>query len=279
MSRGTYTTTGANMKNSDQPIVLREGGPRMGGDVHSQEVTSVTKPTISVITATYNAIEVLPNAIRSLQLQDDKDFEWVIADGGSSDGTIDLLNSINDLSCSISSSSDFGIYDALNRAIELCSSDYYIVIGADDTLATNAISEYKKFAAYNHDMVCADILVNGRICKPGKGKKWLNGAMAYVAGHSVGLCIKTSMHKELGLYSKNYPIVADQLFIMNAISRGFNLTVAPFVAGEFSTNGTSNLKYLATATDFYRFQIEMGVNRYLQTLLFFARIIKNFKRI
>ena len=52
------------------------------------------KPTkLSVITATYNAEKFLPRVIKSLQKQTDKDFEWIISDGASSDSTLEILKS------------------------------------------------------------------------------------------------------------------------------------------------------------------------------------------
>ncbi|OYV85676.1 MAG: hypothetical protein B7Z63_05145 [Ignavibacteriae bacterium 37-53-5] len=88
------------------------------------------QPTISVVTATWNAAQHLPGLITSLQGQTDKEFEWVVADGASDDGTLELLRSVTGLNIVISSQQDFGIYDALNRAIRIASGDYYIVCGA-----------------------------------------------------------------------------------------------------------------------------------------------------
>ena len=61
------------------------------------------RATISVVTATRNAVEHLPNLIESLREQTDRDFEWVVADGASDDGTLELLRDITDLNIAISS--------------------------------------------------------------------------------------------------------------------------------------------------------------------------------
>src|SRR5699024_1576503 len=92
---------------------------------------------LSIITATFNAVEYLPTLIESLRKQQDKDFEWVVADGASTDGTLELLESIDDLNIQITSREDFGIYDALNRGIKACSGEFYLVMGADDVLYPN----------------------------------------------------------------------------------------------------------------------------------------------
>ena len=90
------------------------------------------KYLLSIITATLNSIEYLPKLIDSLRKQKDREFEWVVADGASTDGTLELLKSVTDLDILITSESDFGIYDALNRGIKVCSGDYYLVLGDDD---------------------------------------------------------------------------------------------------------------------------------------------------
>lgn len=106
--------------------------------------TSRGSAKISVVTATRNAVKFLPTLIESLRGQTDKDFEWVVADGASSDGTLDLLRSVNDLDIVVTSQSDYGIYDALNRAISASSGTYYIVAGADDSFDFDAIAHFRK---------------------------------------------------------------------------------------------------------------------------------------
>jgi glycosyltransferase involved in cell wall biosynthesis len=69
-------------------------------------------PKISVLTPTYNAASTLPRLVASLQEQTDHNFEWVVSDGNSNDGTLELLLGIDDLDIRITSRSDCGIYDA-----------------------------------------------------------------------------------------------------------------------------------------------------------------------
>ncbi|MEN9258541.1 MAG: glycosyltransferase [Gloeomargarita sp. SRBZ-1_bins_9] len=98
-------------------------------------------PLLSVVTATYNAAHDLPRLIASLAAQTDQDFEWVVADGVSTDGTLELLEQARQKlqRVVVDSRPDFGIYDALNRAVKLASGEYYLVVGADDMLFPEAI--------------------------------------------------------------------------------------------------------------------------------------------
>lgn len=237
------------------------------------------KPTINVITATFNAQATVGDLISSLELQTDKDFQWIIADGGSTDGTLDAIRNKTKLNYTISSEEDFGIYDALNRAIKRSDAEYYVVVGADDRLYPDAISNFRKHANGNPDIIAAQININGKIIKPNKGRKSLYGAMAYVAGHAVGTCIRKDLHMRFGYYSRLFPIAADQFFILKSVANNATLRPAMFTAGEFSTDGLSGKNYLGTATEFFRIQLLTGSNKYIQTIIFILRLLKNISRI
>ena len=130
---------------------------------------------ISVITATYNAIQYLPALVESLRGQTDKDFEWVVADGASTDGTLEYLKSITDLNLKVVSQEDFGIYDALNRGIKACSGEFYLVVGADDVLYHNAIEIFRSGIGVEIDIVTASIDFGDRISKPRRRMPWFYG--------------------------------------------------------------------------------------------------------
>lgn len=99
-----------------------------------------TGPDITVITATYNASKVLPGLIDSLRSQTDQDFEWIVVDGASTDGTVELVEAAGDVVTRWVSEPDFGIYHALNKALGLATGEYYLVLGADDRLRTEGVA-------------------------------------------------------------------------------------------------------------------------------------------
>ena len=94
---------------------------------------------ISVLPVTFNAIDMLPGLIDSLKAQTDRCFEWIVVDGASTDGTIELIKSSNDIVTQWISEPDFGIYHAMNKAIQLATGDYYLVVGADDRFKARCI--------------------------------------------------------------------------------------------------------------------------------------------
>lgn len=243
-----------------------------------------TKPSISVITATYNAAEHLPKLIKSLQQQTDQDFEWVIADGGSTDGTLELIEQITDLNIKLTSQADFGIYDALNRGIKQCTGDYYIVAGADDYFYSNAMIDFRQAIVSNPnatpDMVAANIQINEEVIEPLNKAPWLYGMRSYVVNHSVGTLFKKSLHVQFGYYSNRLPIAADNLFILKVLQdKSVRLKQIPHVVGCFATDGLSGTDIVGSLTENFRTQLMLGSNKYLQLAILILRLLKNSTRL
>lgn len=236
-------------------------------------------PTISVITATFNAAKVLHALIESMRAQSDRNFEWVVVDGASNDGTVDILDNAGDVVTRWISEPDFGIYDALNKAVRLASGEYYLVVGADDLLNEQAIENYRKEAArLGADVVTAPIVVDGKRIYWKNGPSWLYGQAAFVSSHSVGALFRKSLHDKYGMYSRKFPIAADQLFIKRVCMGGASLHRAGFVAGEFGSDGSSSVDVAGTLSEVYRVQLETE-GKYLQTFLYILRLLKNLHRL
>lgn len=232
---------------------------------------------ISIITATYNAAPVLPRLIESLRAQTDRDFEWIVVDGASTDDTLAILAAAGDVVTTCISEHDFGIYDALNKGLKTASGDYYLVLGADDFLYPDAVEQYKKsllISIVAPDLVTAQAKAGGRLLSPA-GMVWLYGMRGYVSAHSVGTLIKRSLHDSHGYYSRKFPIAADHYFIKSVCDNGAFVLKRDFVAGEFGVGGVSSVDVIGTHSEFFRAQIATGENRIIQLGLYFLRLIKN----
>lgn len=231
--------------------------------------------TVSIITATYNAANELPDLIASLRAQTDRDFEWVVIDGASTDTTTNLLKASGDVVSKWLSEPDFGIYDALNKAIRLSSGKYYLVLGADDRLFPEAITRFKHAASTSRaDIVSAGINKDGTVSFGKSGNSWLHGMFAYVSGHSVGTLIRRNLHQEFGEYSRRFPVAADMYFIKRVCqARATVLHRANFVVGEHGTTGVSSMDKAATFCDCFRVQLETEPGKLTQILLFIAKLL------
>lgn len=236
----------------------------------------VGRASISIVSATYNCVDELPKLVDSLRHQTDKDFEWVVSDGASSDGTLELLQAITDINVILISEADFGIYDALNRALMASSGKYYLIAGADDCFAPDAISNYRQAIedlSYP-DILAARVSYGSHTFKIKRGPSWLFGCKSFIANHSVGTAFKKELHDQFGFYSRKFPIAADSLFVIQACKGDATRCELDFVAGEIGMEGVSAVDWAGSATELFRVQLIVGSSVFAQVILLFLRIIK-----
>src|SRR5690348_12967350 len=86
---------------------------------------------ISIVTPTFNGIVTLKETIESVLRQDYSNWEHIVIDGGSTDGTLDLLRSYPHLQWN--SEKDEGHYDAMNKGVARATGDVIAILNADDT--------------------------------------------------------------------------------------------------------------------------------------------------
>lgn len=238
--------------------------------------------SISILTATYNAQATLPALVASLAAQTDADFEWVVVDGASTDATLGCVEAAPLARKVLRSEPDFGIYDALNKGLGLASGEYYLVVGADDVLEPDTVANYRRAidsATPPPDIVTAAIRAGDRLCHLHPGKGWLYGLQGYVSAHSMGALMRRDLHHRFGAYSRKFPIAADQYFIKRAAQGGARILVCDFCAGSFGPGGVSSVDAAGTLTEFLRVQLATEPNKALQLLLFFLRVLKNYRRL
>jgi glycosyltransferase involved in cell wall biosynthesis len=233
-------------------------------------------PRISVITVTLNCAQHLQRLIATLLAQTDQDFDWIVIDGGSTDGTQDVATRFPSTRSTISSGPDFGIYDALNKGVALTQGDYYLVVGADDELHPQAIANYRKVAAETQwDIVAAQVECNGSVLQPMRGSRWLRGGNAFVASHAVGALIRRRLHDTCGLYSKRYVNAADMHFILSAVTKAqARVGAGEFIAGRFGADGISTTDHICSVSEAFRIQLAFGESKALQFALFTGRLMR-----
>lgn len=104
--------------------------------------TSGDRPLITIATVVRNGAATLDATIRSVAAQTFTDMEYVVIDGGSTDGTLDILRRHEAHITAWISEPDKGIYDAMNKALALARGRWLLFLGADDTLTAPDILEH-----------------------------------------------------------------------------------------------------------------------------------------
>ncbi len=181
---------------------------------------------ISIITVTYNSARTLPHTIDSIRHQAYKEIEYIIVDGGSTDGTIDIILANNDLVNKWISEPDKGIYDAINKGIGMATGNYIGLIHADDMLADSLVLEsiaqaidlHRPDALYGDlDYISADEqgrLIRRWISQPFEHKMLSRG---WMPPHPT-LYVKRDWFSQLRGYNTQMKIAADYDFILSLFS-------------------------------------------------------------
>ena len=94
---------------------------------------------ISIITVCYNSAATIERAMASVFSQDYPDVEYVVIDGGSTDGTVDIIKKYRDRIMYFVSEKDGGIYDAMNKGIAAATGDVVGILNSDDLYADSGV--------------------------------------------------------------------------------------------------------------------------------------------
>src|SRR5512139_2191450 len=99
------------------------------------------KPLVSVVTVCYNAAGTIAATLDSVRAQTWRPLESVVVDGGSKDGTLDIVARYADVTGTVVSEPDGGIYDAMNKGIDLARGDILHFLNADDSFVDDGVIE------------------------------------------------------------------------------------------------------------------------------------------
>lgn len=112
------------------------------------------KPLITIVTVTYNAEAFLERTVNSVLEQDYENIEYIIIDGGSSDGTIDIIKKYEKNINYWVSEPDNGLYDAMNKGIGKATGKWINFMNAGDCFASNKVISDIVLAHDNVDIIC-----------------------------------------------------------------------------------------------------------------------------
>jgi glycosyltransferase involved in cell wall biosynthesis len=183
--------------------------------------------TISVVTATWNCASTLPDCLASVARQNYKNREHVIIDGASTDGTIDVINRHVDQIATFKSEPDKGIYDALNKGIQLATGDVVGFLHADDLYASAKVLA-KIAQAFEDPTVCAvygDLEYvsqqdTSKVIRRWKGKPFNNNDLGWgwMPAHPT-LYVRREWYSKIGGFDISYRIAADYLSILKLFTQ------------------------------------------------------------
>ena len=202
----------------------------------------------SIITINYNNKEGLCRTIESVIAQTSEEYEFIIIDGGSTDGSLDIIKEhIKQITYWISEP-DEGIYNAMNKGLDVANGDYCLFLNSGDCLYDNNVLQ--RFNSYNSDK---DIIIgkvfslqnNSTLFPPPNREISLYHLFSSTVPHQ-GAFIRTSLQKKYP-YDESLKIVADwKFFVIAIIINNCSLEYTDIPISKYDTNGISSIYLTAT---------------------------------
>lgn len=201
---------------------------------------------ISVITVCYNTASTIEKTILSVLNQTYPDIEYIIIDGGSTDGTIDIIKKYVDKIAYWISEQDDGLYDAMNKGIRIASGDYINFMNAGDIFTSSDVVE----SIFSNELEDADIIYGNSISQYPDGTEIIESAHAtteWLPVHPIyrhnASFVKSGIQKKY-LYDtarkKEFKYALDYLNILTFYENGCSFKKVNKTVVTYEKDGISN---------------------------------------
>ena len=231
---------------------------------------------ITIITVVKNSEQTIERCIKSVINQNYDNIEYIVIDGGSKDKTVDVLDKYKNKIQRLVIEKDNGIWDAMNKGINLAKGDIIGFLNSDDYYYENSlkiVNDY--FNNYKIDFLFGTVekykLMHGY-------SSWkIHFSFGFYTSHSVGFFINRKKHLDIGLYNKKY-LSADLDFFYKMIVK-FKLrgmgSKKEEIFGKFTKGGfSSKINYIDHLLDLNKIRIDNKQSSIIVYFLFFIKIIK-----
>ena len=240
-------------------------------------------PLISVATVVFNGAQYIEETLKSVVTQTYPNIEYLVIDGGSTDGTVDIIRKHQSSIDYWISEPDGGIYDAMNKAVSASKGEWIIFMNAGDSFSSESTVK-EVFSKYpeNADMIYGGHQIkydNGylRLHKPGKLESIWKG----LPFSHQSLFTKTALMKRFP-FNKENRLGADFEFIYKAYIKGCRITEVNLVVATTQARGVSDTERKQAIKTLWRVSTSVsnrfGVHAYFAYLIIdclFRRAVKS----
>jgi glycosyltransferase involved in cell wall biosynthesis len=233
--------------NSKEPL-LHFGGRRLDGVVVSG---NRGQPLVSLVTVVFNDASGLRDTLQSVLKQTYPNLEHVVIDGGSSDGTLEILVQNSHSIDYWTSELDRGIYDAMNKGIRASSGSLIGIVNAGDWLASDAVD--RVVAASLDGAVGAEIISGGMTRVDAEGRHLFTVTRSptdlarrcrYMPVNHGATFVPRAVFERCGLYDEHLRIAGDWEFILRVMDDGVAIRLLPDVLSFMKEGGVSDREFL-----------------------------------
>lgn len=202
---------------------------------------------LSIITINLNNKVGLQKTIQSVMSQEFREYEHIVIDGNSCDGSKDLIDKYKDNLFYTISEPDSGIYNAMNKGIKKATGDYCLFLNSGDSLCSNQILSQCFSTPLVADLVYGDINITSAADKILYSINYpLPSALSAFSLFNRSLphpatFIRRTLFTTHGLYQENFKIISDWLFFnQQIISHNATLKKIPIIVSNHTNDGISN---------------------------------------
>ena len=208
---------------------------------------------ISIITVSYNSSKTIKDTIESVLSQDYSNIEYIIIDGGSTDGTVDIIKKYADKISYFVSEPDKGIYDAMNKGIKAANGDIVGILNSDDFYPNSYVisNVAKTFVNQACDAVYGDLVYVKENDTSKIARYWQSGEYStssikngWMLPHPT-FFVKKEMYERYGYYNTDLKSAADYEMILKLLyKRNINAFYIPMILVKMRMGGASNSSLL-----------------------------------
>ena len=195
--------------------------------------------TLTIITINFNNKNGLKKTINSIVSQLQVDYEWIVIDGGSTDGSKELIEVYSSSIAYWVSEPDAGVYNAMNKGIKASSGDYLIFMNSGDCFADEHVLE-KTIKELDSDIVCGHVLTS-RLKKKGEPPvSFTPWSLLHRNIPHQAEFIRRSIFYDIGFYAEDLRILSDLEFNIKTSLTGYSYKVIPYLIAIVEEGGISD---------------------------------------
>jgi glycosyltransferase involved in cell wall biosynthesis len=239
---------------------------------------------VSVITTCLNSASTIDRTVDSIRLQDYPEIEYIVIDGGSTDGTVDRLLAATDIIDLLISEPDGGIGDAFNRGISRSHGQYVMLVNSDDWLEPGHLSMAVKVLEDSHaNYVFGDLIMH---FPDGRPAYIFAGDPSYAAklshtmpsmNHPTVVC-KRETYEIFGLFDTTLKIAMDYEWFLRVHRGGGHGTYASGLVSHMALGGASIRSFRRSLGEVRKVSMDYGYPAILAWPRFFLRVLKRSAR-
>ncbi|MGV8149905.1 MAG: glycosyltransferase family 2 protein [Alkaliphilus sp.] len=237
-------------------------------------------PKVSIVTVCYNSVKTIEDTIKSVINQSYSNVEYIVIDGGSTDGTIDIIRKYEKHIAKWISEPDEGIYDAMNKGILLASGELVGIINSDDWFLPETIDVVVNSYRTNQDVTvfhgnCKIINEHNEYIKKPLANFKEEKFKSMPINHPGSFIIKRA-YDEIGLYSMNFRLASDYELILRFISKGKLFLYIDKTLTVMREGGVSSSDFVRSFNEARRVKHYYGCNRFLAGYYFLKSCSKTY---